>query len=560
MSRHERLIKVAFDQLSGEVFDVDKVCNTPKDSFEFRRRYNRKEFSLSCCECDQELKFSNSKYDRGYFKHQQGHTYCTLTDKEISPSLEEHEKFIEILRCKESDRHKYLKNKIGSLLHKVDGVDISSIAIDNKFIVRGNEKRRPDVYCKYYDKELVFEIQLSNLSLGYIYSRYEFYRKHGMYLIWILDNFNIHEQGTLQKDIKYLTKHQNYFKLDEDVTETLHLKCEYKDVYLTEENKIRAKWNKKSIPMSQVQFDEEVFQIYYAKYDDNKVQAEIQQNKRDKEIKEAERKRSAEQRHLNAEIVVNNLIREIRELQERKAQNFNYVSMQIYELDEYELRVLNSHLGFTKKPPVIRWFSTADQNLIAFIEFIFLCKEIDFDVNAINEEGKTAFQVFYENEKIRHNIIPIKLLFKRGYRLTEADKVFFSRLSPLEKVELDIVAYDFCNHLTDRTLVDAVFSYLRPLCSIESAKRQEIIGFKYKPNEWVNFANNAIHNYPEYWEYIELAFKKFGLWDILTNLDKKGTFFNKVQSFYSTRPKQDYGFNRVFRNLYPELGSLEDVS
>ncbi|MBL8098601.1 MAG: hypothetical protein JNK81_05435 [Anaerolineales bacterium] len=559
MSRHRRLIKLAFDQLSRETFDVDKVCDTPKNSFEFRRRYSRKEFSLLCCECDQELKFSNSKHDRGYFKHQQGHAYCTLTDKKISPSLEEHEKFIEILRWKESDRHKELKNKIGNLLYKVEGIDKSSITIDNKFIVRGNEKRRPDVYCKYYDKEFVFEIQLSDLSLGYIQSRYEFYKKHGIYLIWILDNFDIHNQGTLEKDIKYLTKYENFFKLDESIGETLYLECEYKDVYLTEKNEIRTKWQKKSISLSQIRFDNEDYQIYYSKFNDNKIQAEIQQSKRSEEIKETEERRIVEQRLYYSEMKADNIIKEIKWLRERKEQDFSYISIQISELDEEELQILNSRLQFIKKSPVIYWLTTATQTDTAFIEFVLTCDEIDINVNASSKDGKTAFQALYENKRIRRHDIIAKLLFKRGYILIETDKIFFSKLSSIEREGFDNIVFDLCNRLTDRTLVDAVFVYEKQLCSIESAKQKEIIGFNYKQNEWLAFANNAIQNYPKHWEYIELAFKKFGLWDTLAISDKKRTFANKVKSFYLSRPKQDFDFDRVFRNLYPELGGLENT-
>ena len=72
--------------------------------------------------------------------------------------------------------------------------NIYTVIIDNKFIIKENGKRKPDVYCKFQDKELVFEIQLSDLSLNYILNRYEFYRRNGIYLIWILDKFDIHNQ------------------------------------------------------------------------------------------------------------------------------------------------------------------------------------------------------------------------------------------------------------------------------------------------------------------------------------------------------------------------------
>jgi hypothetical protein len=559
MRQYQRLIKIAIDKLSGETLDGDEIFDKKKDAFEIRKKYHKKELLPICCECDQDLTVSGSKNDRIHFKHKPQHSYCILTDGNISP--EEHEKFTEILRLKESERHKQLKNKIGNLLHKVDGVDKSSIAIDNKFIIRNGEKRRPDVYCKYYDKELVFEIQLSDLSLGYIWSRYEFYKKHSIYLIWILDNFDIRNQGTLERDIKYLTKHQNFFKLDENATETLHLECKYKYPFLTEENALLQKWLKTSVTLSQLKFDDEFYQIYYFNYADSKTQVEIQQRKRTEEIEIEKKKIAIEQSRHHAETNANNIIREIKELRARKAQSFLYISMQISELDKYELQVLNSCLGFTKKSPIIHWISTATPADIAFMEFILNCNEIDLDVNVTDKDGKTALQVICENKEIRnYYYVPIiKLLFKRGYRLTDTDNAFFSGLSHLERDKIDFMVYEFCNNLTDRTLVDAVFKYSRQLCVIESARQQKIYGFNYKSNEWVAFANNAIDHYREHWEYIELAFKKYGLWEALTNLDKKGTFANKVRSFYSAKPKQDRDFDKVFRELYPDLGSLENA-
>lgn len=549
MERYERSIKLAFDKLSGQILDADEVFETPKDSFEVRQQYHKKRLLLSCCECDQDLMISGSKYDRLHFKHKPGHTYCILADENVSP--QEHEIFAEIFRSKESNRHKHLKNKIGSLLHEVDGVDKSSIIIDNKFIIRGDQKRRPDVYCRYYDKELVFEIQLSSLSLEYILSRYEFYKEHGIYLIWILDNFDIHNQGTLERDIKYLTKYENFFKLDESA-ETFHLECEFKVPFQTEQNKIHTKWQKKSIPLSQVKFDKESYQIYYFNFGDNKAQIEAQ-------IKAKREKLVAEQRIQYAEAKAKDLAKEIRELRATKSLSFALVEKRISELDEKELEILNSVFGFVKRSPVFHWLSTATQADSTFLEFIFECNRIKFDINESSMKGKTAFQAIFENKKIRKYTL-IRSLFRRGYELTEADEIFFSTLSLGEREGIDIAICAFCNKLTDKTLVDDVFRFSKQLFVIESAKKLDIVGFNYKPNEWIAFANNAIQNYAECWELIERAFKKFNLWEKLISIDKKGTFRKKVQDFYSTKPKQDQQFDKVFRDLYPEVDSFKESS
>jgi len=111
MGRRERSIKIAFDKSSGEILDADEVFDKTKDAFEIRRQYHEKKLTLTCCECEQDLTVSDSIYDRLYFKHKPYHNFCILTDGSLSPK--EQIGFTEILRGKESCRHKELKNKIG---------------------------------------------------------------------------------------------------------------------------------------------------------------------------------------------------------------------------------------------------------------------------------------------------------------------------------------------------------------------------------------------------------------------------------------------------------------
>jgi competence CoiA-like predicted nuclease len=117
----------------------------------------------------QKLNVSTRKNDRLHFKHQPNANDCLLKDSKFSPK--ETDELTKIYKSKESDRHKELKNKIAQKISKIEG--ISSIHIDDKCIINENERRKPDVLCNYKDKQLVFEIQLSDLSLRYIISRYE---------------------------------------------------------------------------------------------------------------------------------------------------------------------------------------------------------------------------------------------------------------------------------------------------------------------------------------------------------------------------------------------------
>lgn len=553
MGRHDRSIKIAFDKTSGEIIDADKVFDITKDAFQIRRKYHEKNLELSCCECEQDLMVSGSKYDRLHFKHKPGHHFCILADGKLSPH--DHEKLTKILKAKESARHKELKNKIGILLKNVSGVDLNTIQIDNKFIVKDNEKRRPDVYCKFQDKELVFEIQLSDLSLGYILSRQDFYKKHGMYLIWILDNFDIHNQRTLERDIKYLAKYENFFKLDEK-SETLKLDCDYKFPFLTEDNKLLTKWLKKSVSLNELKFDSEIFQVHFYNYGDNKIKTETLQKQKVEELKEAERKRREQIKLENAEKTAKKIIAKIADFRKRKSQNFDSISIEIEELDHFELNILNKTLDLRgkSKSPLIKWIDEATQDDVVFLSFILKTNNIELDIYS-TENGRTPLQALFENENI-HKTMPALCLFKAGYKLTENDDLILSKFNDEQKItEENFYIFHFCNNLTDRNLVSDVVRFSKLLFIVETVQKEKMVWYNYtKGNVWVSFANNAIQSYSEYWEYVELVFKRCGLWDKLIQLDKKGTFQKKVEQFYSKMPRQMYDFDEVFNDLYPNDG------
>lgn len=555
MAFYDRSIKIAFDKISGEILEADEIFEVAKDAFTVRRQFHKDEVELFCCECDQKLNVSTSKNDRLHFKHNPNADYCILKDGNLSPK--ESEQFNKIILAKESPRHKELKNKIGNLLLNVEGVEKGSIAVDNKFIIHGTEKRRPDVYCKYFDKEIVFEIQLSNLSLRYILSRYDFYKKHGIYLIWILDNFDIHNQGQLERDIKYLTRFENFFKLDEN-TDIFKLDCQYKFPFLTENNKLHTKWLNISVPLNQVKFDPVNYQIYYFDFDINKSKTETEMQHRVAEIQAAERQQLENKRLSDANYYSEQIIEKIRDFRKRKMQSFTTIINMIDALDDFELDVLNTKLKIrnrdkSKTPALIEWVLTAKKEDIAFIDFILNCHRIEMDVNQKTADGKTIFQTIYENDNI-HNYFPIKGILKRGYQIIVEDEIYINKLGDNNKDRKEeVLKYAIIKRLTDRNLVDDVYKHSKLIFIIESALRNEIVGFNYKPDQWIAFANNAIQYHSEYWEYIELAFKNYGLWTTLINLDKKKTFENKLQEFYKTIPKQKFDFDSVCCNLYPDI-------
>lgn len=554
MVKSERLIKIAFDKSTGELVNASDLFDESKtDSFAVRKEFQDRNVSWNCCECGQDLNISVSRYDRLYFKHKFPHDFCILTDGNLSPK--EQEQFSKILIAKESDRHKDLKNKIGNLLQAVPGVDVTSISVDARFIIKDNEKRKPDVYCKYFDKELVFEIQLSNLSLGYILSRYNFYKKHGMFLIWVLDNFDIHSQGTLERDIKYLTEYQNFFKLDESVA-AFKMVCDYKFPFITEDDRVFTKWINRSVSLDELKFDDNIFQVYYYNYSLNKKKVENDLKDKLAEKNLIKKKKAQE---LSDTIAHEKAARIISSITARKSScslDYSDLQLEIYALSDFEIRIFNSKLNLINRQragmPILNyWIKNSNHKYDYFLHFLLSCKEIEINLNFESITIPNLFQEVLSNNNL-HNDFIIKLLLKRGYKITKEDEHLYQQVAGDDMDRL--LLYKMCSWLSDKGLVDDVFKYYQLLFTLQSAAGKKIVGYRF--SNWVSLANNAIEHHNKYWDYIEMAFKKYGVWDLVLESDKKGTFQKKLSTLYSNMPDQNYDFDEVFRDLYSELEYL----
>lgn len=561
---YERSIKLAFDKITGEIINADDVFDDRSIGFEIRKKYNRDEIDPHCLECENRYIVSSSSCDRLHFKHSPTDDYCILKDENLSPKVKE--EFYEIYKSKESERHKHLKNRIGNLVSNIEGV--SEVYIDSKFIFNGNDKRKPDVYCKYYDKEIVFEIQLSALSQRYILNRYDFYKSKGIYLIWILDNFDVTGQSQMEKDIKYLSKHQNFFKLDEEA-EIFKLQCTYKFTFLSSENKFMDKWNEVIISLDKLKFDKINFETYFYNFGkekeiivelQNKNEARIKKERLDKEVQEKQEKdlREKNQKKESLNKKIDDILFEIKRLKDNQIAVYDNVINQLREFEENELETFNSRLKLNKNNKLFEWFTKATNKDFSFLKFILECGYIEYDSNLIRDEKGNKIVDFLYNNKELPFLYFFKMLLKRGYKFKKENEVFIVESFPDEfhKAQSLITISYLSNGFENPNFIQYLFDFEKVVCIIESAKQERIIGYKYKPNDWINFANNVIQYYPKYWEYIELAFKYFGLFEKLIELDLKQSFRKKLYNFYSTEVKTDYGFDYLFSALYPEIGEI----
>ena len=109
----------------------------------------------------------------------------------------------------------------------------------------------------------MFEIQLSNLSNKYIRSRYHFYKRNNIFLVWVLEDMDLirENKNTMSLDIKYLAQHHNLFKLNEKATD-FQLTCSYKD-YFIDVRTVKSKWREKSVTLNLLKFSTPEYQVFY---------------------------------------------------------------------------------------------------------------------------------------------------------------------------------------------------------------------------------------------------------------------------------------------------------
>lgn len=533
-----RAIEYAYNSETGERFSISENTDSQVERFELRKNVQRKELNFECIECGQRLNIVPSSKDLFYFKHYPNSGECVLKNA----TQEEINLFNKICAAKESPRHKYLKNLIGDKLREYK--DISAVQVDDKFIIKGNERRKPDVYCHFGNREIVFEIQLSVLSVSYLTSRHEFYKKNGIYLIWILDKFDPEKSTQLVRDIKYLNQYQNFFKLNEK-SENFQLECKFKESYVTSFYTVQDKWVEKSVKLDQLTFDSFEYQVFYLNYNSNRKLIEEKAKGLKEEKCHSEKVEEERIQIEQATELATSIIEQIKVAKARNSLYFDDISTRISKLSEIELKILNDTLEISKKPAFSQWLKNSQNP--QFILFLLKCKKIDLDVN-LGFEGKSPFQILHENPALYHESTMKEMLI-RGYKLTDEDK------ESVKSQQDDFIIYGIAEKLELDSDIDQIFNSKtnKLIFIIESMRRGKIINSGFKPDDWLAFGNNLVQHYNDYWDYLENALRHFGIWRKIIELDKKTTFQNRVDLLRFNFPKQKTDFKILFDKIYPEL-------
>jgi competence CoiA-like predicted nuclease len=552
----DRKINYAKDKLTEGFIDLGTV-NSKKEGFVIRNNYNTDTSRYICKECDQQLVVANSANDNIYFRHHPYSEYCILKDSDISEEILK--SYREVAISRESPRHKELKNKIGKLLYKQDLVDLESIDVDSKFLVRGNKKRRPDVFCRSAGKDIAFEIQLSSLPLHYIMHRYDFYKKNDIYLFWILDFSNSPRSlDNFQRDIKYIWSHQNLFILDESRASELYLICHYKESYIFNNESIRDKWKEKSISFHDLKFNNDNYSCYYNHFEDEKQIIEAELSKIKTQIKKEEREKEQKSKEREEGRKVSSLLQDLKQSRERDS-NLYYLKLRIISLNHDEVIDLNKKVDLDKKlsgvPTFLKYIHDYkpknNERKVTIVEILLSCQNFEFDINLKDDQGNGVLKYLYNNPYLdKYHYLLKPQIFERKYKLDVSDKDFFlsGKQTDGETQYLELSYYQFCDSTEE---MKQIRHLLRYFLFIESAIQMRIIGSNLK--NWVQYIVPIMSNFKHYWKYTVIVLNKTPLGRKLQEVDKKGTIKRKIKHFNLQTESEDENIGNILFKIYPEI-------
>lgn len=238
-----------------------------------RRHAPQNEFTtpeLVCSHCTQPVYIAGNQNGTFYFKHFAEGGECPFKVKGFSPEQ------INAMRyngAKESARHIELKNHIAKALENDPRFSKPKVEMTIREQTGiSKEWRRPDISTEFRGKPLVFEIQLSTTFQDVIIQREDFYRRKGIYIIWVFDRFS--ERGTLftEKDIYYLNK-RNAFAISHESQELtqarkeLVLMCHYQMPKKTRSGEIVSSWMAEPITCDDLTFSEVDYKVYFYDFD-----------------------------------------------------------------------------------------------------------------------------------------------------------------------------------------------------------------------------------------------------------------------------------------------------
>jgi len=529
----EYSIRHVFDLETGERYDAEVLFKSIQKAQEFRKQFHSGDQIIGCTECKEKATVSTNRFGKVFFKHFPNTPDCILKD----PGLTETErKEIEVhIANRETERHKILKKEVGNYLTAVPGVDANTVTVDDRYLKDHLEKRRPDVFCEYNGLKIAFEIQLSRLPARYIFKRHEFYKRNKIYLMWVLDDFKPKESNQTERDIKYLNAHQNHFCFDDHVTPATFI-VHFKEGLIDYKNKAYYKRRKESVFLHELNFDSEEFQIFYISLaeEERKTQEEINRSTIEEDIKPA--------------------LKVLRDFYTTDKENYiPIVENEIAKLNSEAFNVLNQRVCGEDSSLFFRLLQGEGKPY--FFKYMLGAIRFNKNLNTRNSEKKNLLEAILSHPKFPFRGRIKQLMFAEGYKLSGSDNIYITSCvianESRQEREMRIIKIHVYNYLKSLDLIELYDKMEGPIMVMLTARYNMIIGFGFK--NFIEVANNAVHNYKNQWHYIERVLRHYKRLDALIENDKNGTFREKLKAYHNGATGETFSGERLLIKLFPAV-------
>ena len=266
-----------------------------EEFFKFRREIEeaRKKIPIALCSvCYQPVVLRGDAHRTKFFAHTKNSADCPI--KTTTNLTEDELRALKYNGQKEGAAHRINKEKIAKLLLLddlfEDDVKVEATFRQENHVGIAKEWRRPDISCvlKHLSVQLVIELQVSTTFLDVIINREAFYRRNGVYILWVFISFEPDKFTTL--DIAY-GNFANIFVFDSEAESEsekfnkLILKCYYRKPYVNGFNKISYVWECELVDFDILLFEEGSKKVYYKDTEHMKEMAKKEIYNRDQEVK-----------------------------------------------------------------------------------------------------------------------------------------------------------------------------------------------------------------------------------------------------------------------------------
>lgn len=284
--RNQQTIKLAIDSTTGEIVHAETLLSMSEFEFTSLRReamaaqLNRRNggtaVRFQCAICKQPLYLSRhiQGQQNKWFAHDGKSENCPWYEgNRLTP---DQTKALIYRGQQEGEKHREAKRFLAHWLTNDPLVSCVNQEQTTFSEVLKGEWRRPDVKCLYRGMQLVFEIQLSYTFLSDVIARDEFYRREGIFIIWVFAQFDLSRAAVT--DEAFFNR-RNLFVLDTTAQE-LTVKCGaltfsgYRQLPVSDQEKIRDVWHQQPVQLQDVVFPRDTMRPYFFDYEFERLKQE----------------------------------------------------------------------------------------------------------------------------------------------------------------------------------------------------------------------------------------------------------------------------------------------